>query len=113
MGGAGAGGLYCGGRMYLGRSSPAMISFCVIRLSGELVVCNGNKATPEGTPSGAISSAVDCAVLFKSMMSENINEKKGKLCEIDETWCQNIKQGKFILRDGKKFISTLFFVSHN
>lgn len=81
MGGAGAGGLYCGGRMYLGRSSPAIISFCVIRLSGELVVCNGNKATPEGTPSGAISSVVDGAVLFKSLM---LKGKKMKLGENDE-----------------------------
>lgn len=59
-----------------------MISFWVIRLSGELVVCNGSKATPEGTPSGAISSVDVCAVLFKSMRMKNIQGKKRKFSEV-------------------------------
>jgi len=47
-------GLYWDCSTYLGRSSPAMISFWVIRRSGELV-WSGRMATA-GTPSGVISS---------------------------------------------------------
>lgn len=54
---AAAAGLYCDCSTYLGRSSPAMISFCVMRRSGELV-CNGNNATA-GTPIG-VSSSLHC-----------------------------------------------------
>lgn len=50
-------GLYWDWRTYLGLSSPAMISFCVIRRSGELV-CNGNNATA-GTPIG-VNSSLHC-----------------------------------------------------